>query len=290
MKREIAFKLASAMLTGALAISATGCSVQFSDPTMDESQISNYVANTDAAPGESHTSVTDVAPSGDEPVITEITSQESTTVPTLSDEITYPSVSKYVYEIDEGLGENFKIPQVSLDTEEIEAMNEQILNDVDELYHEGDDVNFFSIDYIASDTFNGIYTILIDYNHDGWSGFYKAYTFDANGHVYSNSELLSMAGIDEASFYEVAREATVKYMTDRCNTYNATPMVIDGQVNPDHDFADLIEQDLSETDLNIDMVMFFLNGELYIGQEIMPFADPHFCFVIYSIPDGKTPQ
>ena len=99
-----------------------------------------------------------------------------------------------------------------------------------------------------------------------------------------------MAGIDEASFYEVAREATVKYMTDRCNTYNATPMVIDGQVNPDHDFADLIEQDLSETDLNTDMVMFFLNGELYIGQEIMPFADPHSCFVIYSIPDGKTIQ
>lgn len=290
MKREIAIKFASAMLTGALAIGATGCTVQFSDSAMDESKVANSAAETDAAPSESQTSATDAAPSGVEPVITEITSQESTNVPTLSDEITYPSVSKYVYTVDKGNGENFKIPQVSMDSEEIKAMNEQILNDVDEFYLEGDDVNFFSIDFIAADAFNGIYTILIDYNHDGWSGFYKAYTFDANGHVYSNSELLSMAGIDEASFYEVAREATVKYMTDRCNTYNATPMVIDGQVNPDHEFADLIEQDLSETDLNTDMVMFFLDGELYIGQEIMPFADPHSCFVIYTIPDGKTLQ
>ena len=293
MKREIAYKVASAMLTGALAISATGCQVKFSDPVTGESKVANLAA--DASTIESQAEAADITSSDSQPVIVDISQEsqapsEATPVTTLSDEITYPSVSKYVYDIDEGLGENFRIPQVSLDTEEIKTMNDQILYDLSGFYFEGDDANYFSVDYAAYDAFNGIYTIIIDYNNDGWSGFIKAYTFDANGHVYSNSELLSMAGIDEASFYEVAREATVKYMTNRSNKYNATPMVIDGQANPDHEFADLIEQDLSETDLNIDMVMFFLDGDLYIGQEIMPFADPHSCFEAYTIPDGKTPQ
>lgn len=284
MKREIASKLASAMLTGALAIGATGCTVKLSDPVTSESE----VVNTDAALSESQTSAADTAPSDTEPCTTDVSEQESTTTPTLSDEITYPSVSKFVYTVDEGLGDDFKIPQLSMDSEEAIALNNQILNEFAEFYAINSEKDGYLVDYIAFDAFNGIYSIFIDYSFDSWGGFYKAYTFDANGHVYSNQELLSMAGIDEASFYEVAREATVKYMTNR--SADSTPMVIDGQANPDHEFADLIAQDLSETDLRTDMVMFFLGGDLYIGQEIMPFADAHSSFALYTIPDGKALQ
>ena len=169
LKREFAGKLASAILTGVIAVGATGCTVKFADPVKEETKAESSSES-----------------SGSESESTASEESQETTKALASESVEYPTPGEFISHAELGLGKNITLPQITIDTEEIKAMNEQIMDDFYGFYSEDNDVENYYIGYGAYDTFEGIYSILIDYGYDSWGGFYKAYTFDCNGHVYSN--------------------------------------------------------------------------------------------------------
>ncbi|MBO7449872.1 MAG: hypothetical protein J6U54_05835 [Clostridiales bacterium] len=212
-------------------------------------------------------------------------------------QLSQADLTDIIEEIDLGYPQLFKLPQVKIDSNEIDKMNKEIVDLLEDyLGDDGSMSDGYAADYAIFSSTPGIYSIVIDYTYDGWDGFYKTYTFDKTGHVYSTSEILSMALISEDTFYETVKEATINHVNGWF-TYNDVPIVVDGEVNTeneyivseDTDMYRLLTEDLSKDDINLDMPMFIDNdGDLCVCQAIMPIADYHDCERFYRVPDGYT--
>jgi len=63
--------------------------------------------------------------------------------------------------------------------------------------------------------------------------------------------------------------------------------IVNGEINPDYEHADLLAESLSEKYINLDMPMIIGNdGKFYVCMCIIPFADPHDMDNFYSVPGG----
>lgn len=261
-----AILLAATVLAGAVA--ATGCNAQVK------------------ASGISIDSV-EVNASGDESI--------DVTVNTVSDssessgnEITESITSELVYSVNLGLGDHFRVPQVNIDTDEIAKLNNKIADDVREFAALDPDPAYECsfVDYEVFNGISGIYSIVIDLNYDGWAGNYEAFTFSTDGHVLSNSEVIRLFGISDNSFYNTVREAIIIPASEfECNGQKA---IVGGMVNPDYEYADLVDESLSGQIINLNMpIMINNDGKLCVCLNIVPIADPHDSEYFYTIPEGQ---
>lgn len=262
--------IGSMILAGTMVLGVTGCAgeIKADGITIDSLTISG---------------------SGDDEIVQQITEQIASE---LSSEPTEGSSSEDVKDIpvtpelisscNEGIGDRGYYPQVNLDTEEIREMNKDITDYVDTYIIPDYNAECWHVEYAVFEAFDGIYSIAIDFNYDGWGGDFKTYTFTVDGHVLSASEMVRLAGINESEFYEAVRQATVACLERR----NDQP-IINGKANPDYEFAELVEMNLSDRCINMDMPMIFYNGRLYVCQELIPFADSHETATFYSVPGGE---
>ena len=261
-----AILLAATVLAGAVA--ATGCNAQIK------------------ASGISVDSL-EVNASGDESI--------DVTVNTVSDrsessenEITESITSELVYSVDLGLGDHFRVPQVNIDTDEIAKLNNKIADDVREFAALDPDPTYECsfVDYEVFNGISGIYSIVIDLNYDGWGGNYEAFTFSADGHVLSNSEVIRLFGISDNNFYNTVREAIIIPASEfECNGQKA---IVDGMVNTDYEYADLVDESLSGQIINLYMpIMINNDGKLCVCLNIVPIADPHDSEYFYTVPEGQ---
>jgi hypothetical protein len=132
----------------------------------------------------------------------------------------------------------------------------------------------------------GIYSVVIDYNYDGWAGEYKAYTFSADGHVLSTSEVIRLAGLSENTFFDEVKKAIMA----RAENFESQGQkaIVGGEINPDYEYAELLAESLTEKYINLDMPMLIGNdGKFYVGMCIIPYADPHDMDAFYSVPGGN---
>ena len=205
------------------------------------------------------------------------------------------TLSDVFEEIDFGNPQCIRLPQIKIESDEITKLNKNIEASMLKLIGEDDPTcgDYFGGYAIFSST-PGIYSIVINYSYCGWDGFYEAYTFDSTGHVYSTSEVLSLALLSDVDFYETVKEATINHLNN-VYTLDGVPIIKDGKpniengciVSEDSDMYTLAAEDLSESNINLDMPMFVDNdGNLCVCQAIMPVADYHDCERFYRIPDG----
>ncbi|MBO7424188.1 MAG: hypothetical protein J6U23_00790 [Clostridiales bacterium] len=202
-----------------------------------------------------------------------------------------------IEEIDFGNPDCIRLPQIKIDSDEIDALNQKIEDSMSSLIGEDDPMcgDYFGGYAIFSST-PGVYSIVLNCSYCGWDGYYSAYTFDRTGHVYSTSEVLSLALISEDDFYETVKDATINHVNG-WYTFDGVPIVVDGKPNienavigsEDSDMYDLLSENLSESFINLDMPMFVDNdGDLCVCQAILPVADYHDCERFYRVPDGYT--
>lgn len=192
------------------------------------------------------------------------------------------------------LGSCYQFPHINIDTEEIDALNQKIKDDI----YTGEDGTVYDNPYYRSLSFSvyhyydGIYSVVINYNNDGCAGHYTAYTFNSDGHVLTPSEILSIAGLSESGFYEAAADATQTYINETYTGENGIAPVIDHAPNPEwggyNEYGALLEEDLSPDTLNVNMTMFFDNeGNFLIVQPIMTNTDPHDNEPFITVPGGQ---
>ena len=108
------------------------------------------------------------------------------------------------------LGTGYRFPHINIDTDEINALNQKIRDDV-YVWDDGtvmENPVYTSLKFSVYHYFDGIYSVVIDYNYDGWGGYYEAYTFNSEGHVLTPDEVLALAGLTADGFYEAAADAT----------------------------------------------------------------------------------
>ena len=209
------------------------------------------------------------------------------------------TLSDILNDTDYGYPEYFRLPQAQIDSAEIDEMNQDIVNTLaDWIGDEDPSTGYYSAGYALFSSTPGIYSIVISYDNLGLDGFYRTFTFDRAGHVYTTSEILSLALVSEEDFYGIAREATINHVNG-WYTCDSVPLVTDGVINTENDYIGseddemygLLIEDLSETDINPDMPMFVDNdGCLCICQAIMPVAGGHYHAAerFYRVPDGYT--
>ena len=248
--------IGSMILAGTMVLGVTGCAgeIKADGITIDSLTISG---------------------SGDDEIVQQITDQiaselssEPTEGSSSEDVKDIPVTSELISSCNEGIGDRGYYPQVNLDTEEIREMNKDITDYVDTYIIPDYNAECWHVEYAVFKAFDGIYSIAIDFNYDGWGGDFKTYTFTVDGHVLSASEMV--------------RQATVACLERR----NDQP-IINGKANPDYEFADLVEMNLSDKCINMDMPMILCCGKLYVCQELIPFADSHETATFYSVPGGE---
>lgn len=261
-----AILLAATVLAGAVA--ATGCNAQVK------------------ASGISVDSL-EVNASGDESVDVSVNTVSDSSLSS-DNEVTETLTSELVYSIDLGLGDHFRVPQVNIDTDEIAKLNNKIADDVREFAALDPDPTYECsfVDYEVFNGISGIYSIVIDLSYDGWAGNYEAFTFSTDGHVLSNSEVIRLFGISDNSFYNTVREAIIIPASEfECNGQKA---IVGGMVNPDYEYADLVDESLSGQIINLNMpIMINNDGKLCVCLNIVPIADPHDSEYFYTIPEGQ---
>lgn len=206
--------------------------------------------------------------------------------------------SDLIEEIDFGYPSYIRLPQIKIDSDEINKLNQNIEKTMTDFIGDDDpECGDYYGGYAIFSSTPGIYSIVINYSYCGWDGFYKAYTFDRTGHVYSTSEVLSFANVSEGDFYEIVKEATSKHLNGWYTSSDGTPIVVDGKpnagngyiVSEDSDMYKLVDENLSKSNINLDMPMFVDNdGDLCVCQAIMPVADYHDCERFYRVTDGYT--
>jgi len=254
-------RLICLLMIGILALSAASCSTGVNETTSEQTA----VASTDMF-------------SSDE-------TETNVTVPVVSEEIY--DLTKYIKVTDGGFGQRFYIPQIESDSQEIINLNKQIIEDAKE--NEYTDIDFEL--YSARD---GLISIVINYNYDGWGGQYKVYTIDlAGGHVLTNSEIIEQSGINIDDFTKIAREGTLNYLNSNYSDEN-NQVVIDGKINEDLDetFKQYVADNLSDKTLSADKMIMFIDseGNLCIMQSFFAIADPHDCERFYQAANGEEPQ
>ena len=117
-------------------------------------------------------------------------------------------------------------------------MNKQIIAEANEQLGPESVYDYWHIGYKVFSYYDGIYSLLIDYNYDGWTGVFLTYTFTADGQVLNSIQLLRLAGLSEQDFYGKVKEATIKQLEGR--EVNGEEAVIGGEANPAYEFADLV--------------------------------------------------
>ena len=261
-----AILLATTVLAGAVA--ATGCNAQVK------------------ASGISIDSL-EVNASGDESVDVSVNTVSDSSLSS-DNEVTETLTSELVYSVDLGLGDHFRVPQVNIDTDEIAKLNNKIVDDVKEFAALDPDPTYECswVDYEVFNGISGIYSIVIDLNYDGWGGNYEAFTFSADGHVLSNSEVIRLFGISDNSFYNTVRAALIIPASEyECNGQKA---IVNGMVNTDYEYADLVDESLSGQIINLYMpIMINNDGKLCVCLNIVPIADPHDSEYFYTVPEGQ---
>lgn len=193
------------------------------------------------------------------------------------------------------MSENYSFPYINIDSDEIRELNETILEDA---YHpffidSNGELRYSVISYAAYTYYDGVYSLVVEYNEYG-DGFFKAYTFNSDGHVLSSSEILELVGISEDDFYDSVADATEIYLNENW-TFDGIAPVIDHEVNPEWaemptwaGFDTLIEENFSTDTINEDMLMFIDgDGELCVDQMFMACADGHDCETFISVPYGQ---
>ena len=226
-------------------------------------------------------------PSSEPSDVTSEPSDKQVTEPSTETKVTGEIVTKVESDI---IPSYYNVPQINIDAEEIRSVNMRIKDDaVDPEW------GFTGVDYQVFHHFDGIYSLVIDYSLGQCMGYYSTYTFDTNGHVYSASEILALAGVAESEFFEKTKEASINILNDWFTTEDGIPLIVNGELNPDNSYVvidspemDLFRKDLSETDINLNMPMIINNqGRLCVCQGFFEIADPHDGEVFFTIPDGK---
>lgn len=264
-----ALMLAAVLLAGTVAVSSTGCKgeIKASGISIDSLEIKA---------------------SGDEDVNVDVnvtedagTSEEST--PSQKE---MPAPDEIVSVMKMMSDDRFKIPHINLDTDEIRQLNDHIEEEAADFIAPGfDDYSGYRIDFEVFNGLEGIYSIAIDYNYDGWAGYYKTYTFSADGHVLSTSEIIRLAGLSENTFFSEVKKAIMTTAGEFES--QGQKAVVNGEINPDYEHAELLAESLSEKYINLDMPMIIGNdGKFYVCMCIIPFADPHDMDNFYSVPGG----
>ncbi|MBO4494335.1 MAG: hypothetical protein J5752_00585 [Clostridiales bacterium] len=229
-------------------------------------------------------------PSSEPSDVTSEPSDKQVTEPSTETKVTGEIVTKVESDI---IPSYYNVPQINIDAEEIRSVNMRIKDDaVDPEW------GFTGVDYQVFHHFDGIYSLVIDYSLGQCMGYYSTYTFDTNGHVYSASEILALAGVAESEFFEKTKEASINILNDMFTTEDGIPLIVNGELNPDNPYVvidspemDLFRKDLSETDINLNMPMIINNqGRLCVCQGFFEIADPHDGEIFFTIPDGKIEQ
>lgn len=193
-----------------------------------------------------------------------------------------------------GLGANYRVPYINIDSDEIDDLNSTIAEDSQAFEEAYGSVEETCVRFAAYSYYDGVYSMVVDYSTpDGYSE-YKTYTFNSEGHVLSSSEILELVGIDEDDFYDAVCDATTIYLNDNYTHPDGTVPVIDRAPNPDWvrdgwaGFDSLIEDNFSTDTINLDMPMIINNnGELCVDQAIMPCADGHDSEHFITVPAGQ---
>ena len=163
------------------------------------------------------------------------------------------------------LGEvgHFHVPCINLTSTDAMDVNAEINNVANN--NDVTDINYSVI--CVDDT---IFSLIIDYSYYGWSGFYKAYTFDvSSGRRLTNDDILAYCGIDVDSFYEQAYSATCEYLNSHPFMGENIPVIVNDDINPEwteymnndsygmgETAIDLVANNLSQDALNSEMGMF----------------------------------
>ncbi len=192
------------------------------------------------------------------------------------------------------LGTSYRFPHINIDTDEINALNQKIKDDV-YVWDDGtvmENPVYTSLKFSVYHYFDGIYSVVIDYNYDGWGGYYKAYTFNSEGHILTPDEVLALAGLTADGFYDAAADATQTYINETFTGEDGVAPAVGHAPNPDWsgygEFSMAMEEDFSHDVLNVNMTMFFDNdGNFIIVQPIMAVADPHDCEPFITVPGGQ---
>ena len=229
--------LAAMILAGTVAVSSAGCKgeIKASGISIDSVEIkasddADVDATKDAGTGEESTPSQKEMPSPDELV---------SVMMMMSDE-------------------RFKIPHINLDTDEIRQLNDHIEEEAADFIAPGfDTYDSYRIDFEVFNGLEGIYSIAIDYNYDGWAGYYKTYTFSADGHVLSTSEIIRLAGLSENTFFSEVKKAIMT--TAESFESQGQKAIVNGEINPDYEHADLLAESLSEKYIILDMPMIIGN-------------------------------
>lgn len=260
---------------------ASDTTIEATDPTDAPTQTSESDAVVENEPSDEQSEDT-TDPSDD--LVTEHSEEPSaSTVTKVSDEI----VTKFESDL---IPSYYNVPQINIDAEEIRSVNMRIKDDaVDPEW------GFTGVDYQVFHHFDGIYSLVIDYSLGQCMGYYSTYTFDTNGHVYSASEILALAGVAESEFFEKTKEASINILNEIYTSEDGIPLIVNGELNPDNPYVaidspemDYFRKDLSEKDINLNMPMIINNqGRLCVCQGFFEIADPHDSEVFFTIPDGK---
>ena len=192
------------------------------------------------------------------------------------------------------LGDRYRFPHINIDTDEINALNQKIRDDV-YVWEDGtvtDYPAYTSLSFSVYHYFDGIYSVVINYNYDGWGGYYEAYTFNSEGHVLTPDEVLALAGLTADGFYDAAADATQTYINETYTGEDGVAPAVGYAPNPEWEYYDLfreaMEEDFSHDTINVNMTMFFDNdGNFIIVQPIMAIADPHDCEPFITVPGGQ---
>jgi hypothetical protein len=192
------------------------------------------------------------------------------------------------------LGTSYRFPHINIDTDEINALNQKIKDDVFVAWDGSvwDHPAYTRLNFSVYHCFDGIYSVVIDYNDEGWDGHYTAYTFNTDGHILTSDEVLSLAGLTADGFYTAAADATQTYINTRYTGDDGVAPVIDHAPNPEwgeyNQYADFLVEDFSTDSINVNMTMFFDNeGHFIIVQPIMAIADGHDCEPFIAVPSGE---
>ena len=197
---------------------------------------------------------------------------------------------------DMGLSSYVRVPQVLIDSEEIDEMNDKIDEDLYTLIGEDKYIDSYYVGYKVFNGYDGIYSIAIDYSLEGWGGLYSTYTFTEDGHVLSNEEIIGLTGLSESNFFETVKDATIEFMNNSYGPDDYAPLYVNGEVNLDNEFIGSTESEMyqmaidqiSEVNINMDMQMFINDdGKLVVCQAIFPVADYHDCETFYTVPEGE---
>ena len=187
------------------------------------------------------------------------------------------------------------IPQINLDTEDANTINNIIMDD-----YNSD--SYTNIDYVVLWANDEVFSLVIDYSIWGYDGYYRAYTFNAStGHWLTNSEILELADMDETTFCDRAFTVTADYLNANPMPSGDIPVIINGGINPawvdSLSFESYGNYDMNQFYIDMvnncinvspDMDMFInQNGHIMIWRCIWPVADAHDSDTFFDVVTGE---